>query len=190
MPMIDVRCGTCGHESEIFRHISQMDDPMPNCENGCDWAPVERIYVYQRPHSFRGLSNPVVVYRNSDGTIGIPGSKDARIPEGSERIELRTSADVQRISKEMGQAEYRKFCEKQEREEQTFGAHAARERSELRQKMQGMSQRGQDFARAAMKQNDEAPRKRFQTNVFFDAFENNASNRDGYRGEDHRQGRK
>lgn len=190
MPLIDVKCPTCGAESEMFRHVSEMDDPMPQCENGCEGGPVERIYVYQRPHSYRGLIDPVVVYRNPDGTIGVPGSKDGRIPEGSERLELRTAAEVQRISKEMSQAEYRKYVQKQEREEQTFGAHAAAQRSELRRQMRSFSQRGQDFARAAMKQNDEAPRKKFQTNVYFDAFENNASNRDGYRGEDHRQGRK
>ncbi len=189
MPLIDVKCPTCGHETELFRHVSEMDDPMPNCENGCE-STVERIYVYQRPHSYRGLVDPIVVYRNPDGTIGVPGSKDARIPEGAERIELRTSADVQRISREMTQAEYRKHLAKQEREERTFGEQCRQQRAELRQQMQSFSERGKDFARMAMKQNDEAASKRFQTNVYFDAFENNSSNREGYRGEDHRQGRK
>lgn len=187
--MIDVKCPTCGAEREVFRHTAYIDQ-MPACETeGCA-TQCERIYVYQRPHSYGGLIDPIVVYRNPDGTIGVPGTKDARIPEGSERIELRSAADVRRISKEMGDAEYRKYVNKQEREEQTFGAHAAQQRADLRMKMQSFSQRGQDFARAAMKQNDEAPRTRFRTNVFFDAFENNASNRDGYRGEDHRSGRK
>ena len=190
MPMIDVKCPTCGNESEIFRHVSQMDDPMPNCENGCDWAPVERIYVYQRPHSYRTGQILSVVYQNPDGSIGVLGHRDGRIPEGSQRIEIRSAADAQRVSKQMTDEQYRKFTQKQEREEQQFGAYHSAQRAELRRQMQGFSERGKDFARAAMKQNDEAPRKRFQTNVVFDAFENNASNRDGYRGDDHRQGRK
>lgn len=187
--MIDVRCGTCGAEFEVFRHTAIIDE-MPACETeGCA-GECDRIYIYQRPHSYRGLTDPVVVYRNPDGSIGIPGSKDGRIPEGAQRIELRSAADVQRISKEMSDSEYRKFTQKQEREEQTFGENSRQQRAELRRQMQGFSERGKDFARAAMKQNDEAPRARFRTNVFFDAFENNASNRDGYRGDDHRQGRK
>ncbi len=190
MPLIDVKCSACGSETEMFRHVSEMDEPLPGCENGCDGAKLERIYVYQRPHSYNGLITPTDVYLNPDGSIGICGERGARIPKGSERIELRTAADIRRIEHRMTEIEYGKFLNKQEREERHFGALQSEQRSELRQRMNSMSERGKAFARLAMKMNDNKPRQRFQTNVFFDAFSNNASNRDGYRGSDNRQGRK
>ena len=187
MPMIDVKCPSCEAEYEVFRHVSEIDS-LPQCEN-CKRT-CQRIYVYQRPHSYSGLVNPIDVYQNPDGSIGICGAKGARIPEGSQRIELRNAADIRRIEQRMTAAEYEKFTRKQEREERHFGALQSEQRAELRQKMQSFSERGKAFSRLAMKENDNAPRKRFQTNVFFDAFSNNAGNRDGYRGEDHRSGRK
>jgi len=187
MPMHDYHCPACSHEFERFLHVSECDSAV-FCEQ-CG-ASADRAYVYQRPHSYGGLTDPVVVYKNPDGTYGIPGTRDARIPEGSERIELRSAADVRRVEREMTQHEYSKFVSKQEREEQTFGAAHAEKRAELREKMRNFSERGKAFARVAMQQNDNAHRKRFQTNTFFDAFSNDASNRDGYRGEDHRLGRK
>jgi hypothetical protein len=187
MPMIDVRCPTCEAEYEIFRHTVEVED-VPLCEKGC--GPCERIYKYQRPHSYEGLRESVVVYRNPDGSYGIPGTRDARIPEGSERIELRTAADVRRVERHMTNTEYSKFVAKQESEERTMGALQAERRAQLRDMAKNFSQKGKDFAQLAMKMNDAAPRKKFQTNVMFDAFSNNAGNRDTYRGDDHRQGRK
>lgn len=187
MPMIDTKCGKCGTESEIFRHTSEIDS-LPNCEQ-CN-EPTFRVYNYQRPHSYSGLSESVVVYRNPDGSIGVLANRNGRIPDGSERVDLRTASDVRRIEREMTQQEYLKFVTKQEREEKTFGEYRRAQRSELRDKMKQFSEKGRSFARLAMKMNDQAPSQKFQSAVVFDAFSNNAGNRDSYRGDDHRLGRK
>ena len=179
MAMFDFRCVECSAEFERFLHPSEYTE-ITTCDCG---GTAQMFYSFQRPHSYTGMSEATVCYRNSDGSIGVLAHKDARIPVGSERIELRSAADVRRVEREMTAQEYRKFCDKQEREEQSFGAYAAAQRAELRERMKHMSERGKAFAQTAIRENDNKPRQKFQTNVFFEAFSMDASNREAHRSE-------
>lgn len=182
MPLYDFSCGKCGALTERFMQMSVYSDTLP-CEDDSCGGIATRLYSLAGQYVYSGLTDATVCYRNPDGSIGVLAHKDARIPEGSERIEMRSAAEVRKIEREMTAQEYRKFCDKQEREEHTFGAHAAEQRAELRRRMQGMSERGRAFARVAMAQNDQKSAPKFRTNVFFEAFSMDASNRQEHRSE-------
>src|SRR5947209_5447154 len=99
--------------------------------------------------------DPVVVYRDSDGQFRFPGSSKEPTPKGSERIELRTTAQVRRFERQMSARQKRQAESKMERRDAFFSELQRRNRSELRQRMQHMSARGREFAEMAMKRGDE-----------------------------------
>lgn len=180
MPMADFRC-PAGHEFEAFLHSSESATDEMTCRECGETA--ERFYTYRRPHSYTGLSEIIVLHKKPDGTYSVPAHRDAPVPSGYERVELRNAADVRAAEKSMEREEYAKWEAKAEREGRFFSERERMMRSELRDKMRHMSQAGRDFALHAMRQNDNRERAKFQSNVYFDAFANDSSNRDAHRDE-------
>jgi|SRR2546426_12404272 len=97
---------------------------------------------------------PVLIFRDSDGQFRFPGSSKEPTPKGSERIELRTTAQVRRFEREMSARQKRQAESKMERRDAFFSELQRRNRSELRQQMQHMSARGREFAEMAIARNN------------------------------------
>jgi len=68
-----------------------------------------------------GTHEPMVYYRDSNGSIGIPPSPDSPIPDGYQRLECRTLADADKLAAEMTREQLEKF---QSHEDFTAGAEA------------------------------------------------------------------
>lgn len=184
MPLIDLQClagATCGHTFEYQRPLAEWPH-VPPCEKcggpTCQWHP---------PPSSRHSPDPVIVFRAPDGSFRFPGDANGRLAfqyarDGFERIVLRGAADVRRFEKAMNRHEYSRAMRRAERQQQAREAREKDMRSELRHRMQTMSERGRAFARAVMRRNDEKPREYAkEANFHSEVYSFNRSNRDDSR---------
>src|SRR2546427_11654713 len=128
-----MNCSYCGQPLEIGR--------WPHCPHG--WVRGARAQNF----------DPVVIFRDSDGQYRFPGSSKESTPKGSQRIELRTTAQVRKFEREMSAREKRHAESKMEKRDAFFSELHRRNRSELRQRMQHMSARGREFAEMAIARN-------------------------------------
>ena len=118
MPMIDFRC-ECGAQFEKFFHVTQAGSVDSHvCECG---ATAKRYYEYRRPHSYAGLSDPVVLHQDIDGHYLVPAHRDAPVPEGCTRVEFRDIQAIRRAESQMNAHELSKWERTQEMEDRTFG---------------------------------------------------------------------
>jgi len=175
--LIDVTC-TQDHIHEVNRPLAMWPATPPCVTCG---QPTVQIHL---PPALRAMPDPVVVFRGPDGTFRFPGdahgASAARYArEGFERIELRGHADVRRFEKVMNAHEYSRAARRVEHQQQFREQREKHLRGELRQQMQSMSERGRDFARLVMRQNDHKPRERAQdANFHAEVYSYDRSNRD------------
>lgn len=174
MPMIDFACPN-GHDYEVFRHPSEVKDQEP-CEECQETA--TRQYRFTRPHSYTGLTQPLVVWKRPDGTYSVPGQPDARMPAEYERVELRSATEVRRVEGAINREEREKWEAANRGRERLRGEVSSANRAELRDRMARMSPLMRDFARFAMDKNNQQPGRKYRGEFHFEALSMNASNRD------------
>lgn len=136
------KCGTCGAE------LTFGDWPFCGGKNSHS--------SILKTHAQRFA--PIVYFQDKAGNKRFPGRSDAPPPKGFERVELRTVPEVRKFEREMNRAERERWDRHKVREELTFGPMRKQSRSELIAMMQSFSNLGKDFARLAMKKNDEKRR--------------------------------
>ena len=179
MPIISFICETCG-PFEQYRSIHSTDcPPCPTCGSGS-----QRHWITAAPSH---APAPVIVYRAPDGSYRYPGDGSGLYAQkcerdGFTRVELRGWADVRRFEKDANRQERSKIEAKIERE-QAVTEHAERQRrSDLFQKMSGMSTFGRDLARAAVEMNNRKPGPRtYDSGLHVSAYSDDRSNRDDSR---------
>src|SRR5439155_4833023 len=110
-----MRCKHCGEHIEI--------GSWPWCVPGRGHESTRRSNVSR--------FDPVVIFKDSDGQYRFPGNASDPTPKGSERIELRTTAQVRRFEHEMSAREKRQAESKMERRDAFFSELQRRNRSEL-----------------------------------------------------------
>ena len=91
--MVDLRCTKCGTEVEnVF-----MDEDARRY-SGCCNTLMEQIW-WKRPRGPAQWSDKdaVLVFKGPDGQIRYPGRHDAHMPDGYEKVYLRSLADVNRF---------------------------------------------------------------------------------------------
>lgn len=181
MALIDVICAA-GHVSEVYRSIHDWPQtpPCPECQ-----APTEQTLL---PKAVRWTVDPVVVYQTPEGDCRFPGDPNGRSAKyyeklGYQRLELRDAQDVRRFEKHMNQREYSQAMRRSEAMARMSEEQEKARRSELRNAMQGFSERGKALARAAMRQVDQKPREYakstgFHSEVYSFDRSNRAESRD------------
>lgn len=176
MARIDVRCES-GHVSEVVRPLAQWPATPPCPECG---AATEQIHL---PRQSTWTCDPVIVYKAPDG-FRFPGDPNSKTTAqydkaGYERIELRSAADVRRFETVMNKREYSRAARRVEAMQAHREMRESASRSELRNAMASMSERGRAVARAAMRMNDNKPRERAKEVGFHvDVYSNSRSNRE------------
>lgn len=123
---------------------------------------------------------PVVVHVDATGNYRFPGRSDAKMPAGYEKVELRSLRDVRAFERQFNAKVKREFDQRHEVRQEQFEARQSELRSELRDAMAHMSRKGREFAQFAIDRNNQRARKSYEPNGFFEAFEMDASNREGY----------
>lgn len=124
-----------------------------------------------------------VVHRDANGNYRFPGRADAAVPAGYERIELRTVAERDRFEREVNVKERTRWEQLQHGKDMAFGGVRAQNRSDLRTRMQSMSNLGRDFANIAMRHNDNLPRERYEAGFHIESNHWDSRNRLGEKSE-------
>lgn len=109
MPNYDWEC----KNEHVFERITPYEQEHCKCPT-CG-SKSSRVWMSPRsPH--RQLQTPIVMWRYADGSLGVAGGADSKTPPNAERVEIRTSGDYRRYSKELNQ----RLREKDERREERF----------------------------------------------------------------------
>jgi len=109
MPNYDWECQK-GHN---FEKITPYEESITNCPE-CGTSS-ERVWISPRsPH--RQLQTPIVMWKYSDGSLGVAGGADSKTPSDAERVEIRSIGDYRKYSKQLNN----QLREKDERREQRF----------------------------------------------------------------------
>ena len=125
--------------------------------------------------------DPVVIHRDAEGNVRLPGNKSDVPPEGFERVELTTINQVRQLEAAMNGKARREWEDWKQRESEHFSGLQREGRRALRERMREMSPLGRMFAEYAMAQNDSRRRPDFDPNFFVEVFSMDASNREAYR---------
>lgn len=127
--------------------------------------------------------DPPVIARDAAGNIRYLMNSQAPIPEGYQRVELKTIHDVRRFEREVNDRERAAADRHLSAREKQFSEKQAINRRELRTAMDGMSNYGRDFAREAIERgNNRRPQTR-EVGFHLDVFSNDSSNREVHRDE-------
>ncbi len=163
-------CSLCGRFCFIGMYPAEMCGRQGPSGHGAIWAGNAQRF------------DPVVVHFNpKTGDYRFPGSVHSKVPSGFQKQELTTTHDVRKFQKRWNEVERRKVDDSVVRSQQRLEMIHARHRPDLRMAMQGMSQFGQDFARHAMRVNDErGAKKHFDPGCYIESFEMDRSNREGH----------
>lgn len=162
---------------ELTLPLREWDDKKSCPKDGCGKIS-EQILV---PSGSAGeFSEPIVVHVAADGAVRFPGRSDAKVPKGFERRELRTIRQIENFERQMNTRLHAEADQHHSNEERHFGEIKAQQRSDLRQKMQGMSDQGREFARLAMKMNDARRRKTNECGFHIEILHFDRSNREAH----------
>jgi hypothetical protein len=164
MPLIDIRCAN-DHETEVYRALAEYPNtpPCPTCGAATEqWHPPPRT---------RWTADPVIVFRAPDGTYRYPGDASGTQAhryekQGYERVEIRSAAEMRAFERRVGQQEYSLAQRRAEIQQAQREQREARNRSNLRNQMQGWSAAGRGVAQAAMARNDAKPLPRARESGF------------------------
>jgi hypothetical protein len=105
----------------------------------------------------------------------------ARVPEGFERVELRTLSEIESFERKMNKKFSSEAAQHNDSEEVFFGKMKDKARSDLRQAMQQMSPAGRAFAEFAIAFNNQRPRKTSEVGFHLNILHYDSANREPYR---------
>lgn len=162
---------------ELILPLSKWDDRMPCPKPECGKISEQVVLPAGSAGEF---SEPIVIHVAADGAIRFPGRGDATVPAGFERRELRTIRQIESFERQMNTRLRSESDRHNSREERYFGEIRAHLRGELRQRMQGMSEQGREFARLAMKLNDARCRKPTECGFHLEILNFDQSNREAH----------
>jgi hypothetical protein len=113
----------------------------------------EILWVTDNTH--QQLQTPIVMWRYSDGRLGVAGGTNSKTPKGAERIEIRSRGEYTRYAKEINQQLKSKDDRREERFAETREKMERARRSNLAWAMgQETDPVARDFYREALRRGD------------------------------------
>jgi len=159
-------CSECGKEI----HIGDF----PFC-------PHDSIYRQTAQHF-----DPIVLHRSADGSYRFPASADAPVPEGYEKVAVRSIQEADRIAREVNAREDETLRNVQAQSETSRSLTRVRNRAfmdSIRHKLSPAGREYLDRAReyVALKDRERENSRPRSTNFHMDVFANDSSNREQHR---------
>ena len=157
-------CSSCGKRIEIGW--------WPMCEQG------------HEPTRGRDAQDfiPPVVFQNAEGHTLFPGRSDEKPPAGYQAVELRTTSEIRKFEREFGERLHNDEQNNMLLEQLRHDFYQRPKAQELRTKLDRLPPNLRAYAEAALARHD---RRSFSTDAtrqrpaaFFEAFSNDASNRE------------
>ena len=160
-----------GHQFEKAVRAEQKWAKCPECGRRG-----ERVWLSR---TTRHLKEPIVLFRNRDGSYEFPGHIGKRTPKGAERVEIRTFADYNRVMRQVNDRHYSEKERERERLHRTHEAALAELRKDLAYRMgQENDPLAKDLMREALAQfSSDRPASGFGA-IWNEAMEMNGSNRE------------
>lgn len=187
MPLIDIQCSACDTISSVNRPLSDCvgDRPYPTapCPK-CD-QPTVQVHL---PHA-TSYAPAVVVYRMADGSFRYPAASESLATknyehQGGTRLELRGWAEVRKFESSVNVQERARIERRIERQLAHQERGTSLRRSELYNRMKGMSDGAKSLGRRLIDMNDRKPKpKTYDPGFHVEAYSNNRSNREESRDE-------
>jgi hypothetical protein len=168
-------CNSCGEtllRSEYFV-VRTVEAAEVRC---CKCKGTAMVWT-EEPRSWAAQTEATVVHRNAQGELRFPAQADAPVPPGFEKVELRTVGERDRFERQQNHRENQTHAEFLENRERTYSEVEKQNRSDLRARMQSMSNLGRDFARLAMEKSNQKPRWRFDAGFHIETNHQDASSR-------------
>jgi hypothetical protein len=185
MSLIDIRCRSCATVSEVYRPAADWP-ATPGCP-ACG-GPTDQIHL---PPVVASPPPAIVVYVAPDGGYRVPGettgpacAKYDRL--GYRRIEAVGWAAVRQLEATLNQREQSTRARLSEARQRARESGESLRRSELRARLSSMSRAGRDFARAAMRQNDQKSHRQEQAGDgggHFEAYSDDRGSRERHHDE-------
>lgn len=190
MPMFDYICEGCKFHFEKFHHPTSPAPEKAKCEI-CDIAEgvltFEPSIAMQRPYTCSDAQafSPVVIHKDAKGNVRFPGSANAPVPEGFQRVELTNVSQVRKLEREVNAFELSRAEGNRLKQRDKAEGERMERRSKFKELVRNFSPRGRQFAEAMMIARDRHKTRLDKriTDMGFrvDAFSNNHSNREEYR---------
>jgi len=197
MPAYDFRCPE-GHVVEKFLSFSKMEETGGKAECGhvdedgvyCTlegeyspsfWycSPTETERRVQAAQRFK----PVVIHRDAQGNIRYPGSADAPVPPGFEKVELTDFYHIRKFEKEVNERDRVRAQQFANSRDQFLSGQLAENRRVMDNLVKNFTPRGRKFYEK-MREVSESRRLKGRATVtpefYVEAFSKDASNREGY----------
>lgn len=94
-----------------FQRVSNKDKvKCPQCKK------MSEILWIREGSSHQQLQTPIVMWRYSDGRLGVAGGADSKTPKGAHRVEIRSVGEYRKHVKELNQ----QLREKEERRDERY----------------------------------------------------------------------
>ena len=98
MPAYDLECIECGGVTEVFMKYSDLvAGEFTNCPCGKPRVYKPSFYYSSAAQNF----SPVVVHQDASGNYRFPAHSHAPVPEGYQRVELTTTAQIRSLERHM-----------------------------------------------------------------------------------------
>lgn len=115
-------------------------------------------HISARPSSC--FFEPLVVYKDKNGRIRIPGNSQAKPPKGWQKVEINTRREAEAVTKEMAGRDRARWAELRQREAAFFESEFGKNRAEVEKLRHGVSdEKVREFIDIAIKRGDESDRK-------------------------------
>lgn len=175
MPVYSFECPLHGI-FELSLPLRLWDDHKGCTFEGCTEI-AEQVVL---PNQAAGTVPPIVIHVAEDGSFRFPGAADARVPPGFQKKELHTIREIEQFERDVNRRLTAEAHQHHENEDRHFGKMREQARSDLRMKMQQMSERGRDFARFAMALNDRRRRKSTECGFHVEILHFDQTNREAH----------
>lgn len=148
MILHNFECRKNQHQFELAIKSGDDTAECPDCGSISD-------IVWLSPRSpHRQLQTPIVMWRYSDGRLGVAGGADSKTPRNAERIEIRSIGEYRRHVKELNQQQRSKEERREERYRENLEAMEHHQRGILTHMMgQESDPLAKDIYREALERN-------------------------------------
>lgn len=187
MAAFDYKCPN-GHINEHF--LRSFADRVQCLDCG-----VEAEYLPSFYYSSRAAQafDPVVIHKDAQGNVRLPAHSSAPVPEGFEKVELRTSREVYAFERQMNAKDAAIAADFHAKNEAHRDGQIRHNRGEIQEYLNGkawvdgtgerhvgFSNRGRRFYEAMREQSEKRRHEAVRPEFVVEAFSYNASNRQGY----------
>jgi len=162
--------------------LNEYEEYIPCPDNDCAEMG-QHVWSFHYTSSHAQRFDPVVIHKDAQGNIRFPGSANAPVPPGFQKVELTDVYQVRALEREVNRGDREKAERFRISKSVLTDGQLKENRRVMERVVQNFSPRGKRFYDAMRKMSERRQQlgpKAISPEFVVDAFSNNQSNRDGY----------